>query len=468
MHVSVEITSGLERRLVIGVPAERIESEIASRLAKAAKSVRIKGFRPGKVPMKVVRQRFGAGVRQEVVGDVMNQSFYEAISKEALRPAGRPHIEPKTITEGRDLEFVATFEVFPDLDLVDFARLLVKRPHAEVASEDVDKMVGVLREQNASWEEVEREAIEGDRLTIDFRGTRDGEEFEGGSAEDNELVLGSGRMIEGFESGLIGCVVGDTRTLSLRFPADYHVEDLREAAVEFSVAVKIIAERVIPELDEAFFARFGVDEGGEEKFREEITNNMERELRQALRNKLKSRVLNALLAECEVDLPRSLIVQEIASLRQQTVRQYGGEAAQIDPTLLPDELFKSQAERRVALGLLIGEIITREKLVADPDRVRAMIEELASSYEEPDDVINYYYSNQEQLSGLESSVLEDQAVERVLADAEVEIEELSYEQALAPDSEAGDDTAETAESPAEKGTDIDNRGDLQRGEQAPD
>ncbi len=436
MQVSVEITSGLERRLTIGVPAQEVDAEVDSRLQKAAKNLRVKGFRPGKVPMKIVRQRYGAGVRQEVLGDVMSRSFYDAVNQEALRPAGQPRIEAKSVDEGKDLEFTATFEIYPEVQLTDFSNLAIRRPVAEVTDADVEKMVEVLRSQQATWESVDREAADGDRLTIDFVGRRDGEPFDGGSAEDRPLVLGSGTMIPGFEAGLVGARAGDTRQLALTFPEDYQSEELRGAATEFEVTVKDVAERRTPELDEAFFERFGITEGGQERFLSEVRQNMERELRQALRNKLKARTLDALLSRTEIDLPRALVAQEIAAMRRQMMQQFGPQASGLDDKALPDELFRDQARRRVALALLSSEVVRRRELQPDAERVRALIEDIASSYEEPEQVVAYYYGNQEQLNQIESSVLEDQVTETILAEAQVTDETLSYEEAMAADKPA--------------------------------
>lgn len=433
MQVSVEITSGLGRRLTIGVPAARIESEVAARLEKAARTVRLKGFRQGKVPLKVVQQRFGAGVRQEVLGEVMSQSFYEAVRQEDLKPAGQPTIEPRSMASGRDLEFTATFEVYPEIDLVDFAKLAIERPVAEVGEADVDRMIEVLRNQQATWETVERAAASGDRVNIDYTGRRDGVAFDGGSAQGSDLLLGSNRMIPGFEAGIEGMQPGETRELALRFPDEYHAEDLKGAAVVFEVRLNSVAEKRLPELDDAFFARFGVAGEGLGGFRAEVRSNMERELRQALRSKLKARVLNALHERTEVEVPQALMQEEIGSLRRQMLRQFGGDAARFDPSMLPDEMFSAQAGKRVALGLLLGEVIRRENLKADADRVRAMVEDMASTYEEPEEVVNWYYGNREQLASVEAVVLEDQAVDTVLARAQLSDVTCSYEEALRAD-----------------------------------
>lgn len=433
MQVSVEITSGLGRRLTIGVPAERVEAEVNARLEKAARTVRLKGFRPGHVPLKVVRQRFGAGVRQEVLGEVMTQSFYEAVRQEDLRPAGQPTIEPRQLAGGRDIEFTATFEVYPEIELVDFAKLDLRRPVAEVQDADVERMIEVLRGQQGTWEAVERAAAEGDKVVIDFSGRRDGEPFDGGSATGTELVLGSGRMVPGFESGIVGMAAGDSRTIDVTMPADYHAEALKGAAVQFEISVGSVAERRLPELDDAFFSRYGVAEGGLEAFREEVRANMQRELRQAVRNKLKARVLDSLLERTEVDVPQSLVAQEIDNLRRQALRQFGGDAARFDASILPDDMFRAQAVRRVSLGLLLGEVIRREKLKADPARVRAIVEETASTYEEPEEVINWYYGNREQLASIEAVALEDQVIDLIATRASVVDEPCTYEEALRAD-----------------------------------
>jgi len=434
MQVSVEITSGLGRRLTIGVPAERVEAEVNARLEKASRTIRLKGFREGRVPMKVVRQRFGAGVRQEVLGEVMSQSFYEAVRQEDLRPAGQPTIEPRSLINGRDIEFTATFEVYPEIDLIDFAKLSIDKPLSSVEDADVDRMIEVLRNQQATWEPADRAAADADRVNIDFLGRRDGEAFEGGTAQGSDLVLGSGRMVPGFEAGIVGMSAGETRMVAITMPESYHAEALKGAAVEFEITVNSVSARKQPELDDAFFARFGVSDGGMDAFRVEVRSNMERELRQALRNKLKGRVLEALLQRTEVEVPGSLVSQEIESLRRQAVRQFGGDEARFDASMLPDDMFRAQAERRVSLGLLLGEVIRRESLKADPARVRQMVEETASTYEEPQEVINWYYGNREQLATIEAVALEDQVIDLILGRAAVNESACSYEDALRADS----------------------------------
>ena len=434
MQVSIETTSGLERRLTVGVPAERIESEVNNRLKKAAKTIRLDGFRPGKVPMKVIKQRYGAGVRQEVLGEVMSQSFYEAVSQENLRPAGQPNIEPKTLEEGKDLEFVATFEVFPDIELADMDGFEIEKPAAEVGDADIDNMIEIFRQQQGSWEKAERPAVDGDKVVIDFLGTRDGEPFEGGAGEGTELVLGSGRMIADFESGIEGMQQGEEKTLALSFPEDYHSEELKGAAVEFKITLHSISEQVLAPMDETLFQKYGVEEGGEEQFRKEIAENMQRELTTAVKNKVRQQVMDAVVeAHAEQEIPKALIDGEISTMRQQMFQQFGGAGSEdLDlESLLPADMFQEQAERRVKLGLILSEVIARDELKADADKVRAAVEEIASTYQEPDEVVNWYYSNQEQLSGVENTVLEEEVIDKLLENAKVTEQPCTYQEALA-------------------------------------
>lgn len=433
MQVSIETTSGLERRLTVGVPAERVDAEVDNRLKRAVKTVRLPGFRPGKVPLKIMRQRFGEGVRMEVLGEVMSQSFQEAVVQEKLRPAGQPQIETRSTAPGRDLEYTATFEVFPEVHVNEVSGFSVNKPLAEVTDADVDEIITVFRRQQGNWVDVERAAQTGDRVTINYTGTRDGEAFEGGSAEGAELELGSGRMIPGFEDGVVGMQPGEDKTLSLSFPEDYHEESLRGAAVEFAVHLLSVSELELAPLDEKLFSAYGVEGGDEAGFREEVAENMRRELRKSVDTVVKHQVMDAILeAHPALEVPRALIAQEIDSLRNQMFQQYGGVPSEnIDlKSLLPDEMFVARAERRVKLGLLLSEMVGSLEVQPDPARVRAEIEEIASTYQEPEEVVNWYYANQEQLAGVEAKVTEDMVVEKVLAAAQVNEEPCSYQEAI--------------------------------------
>lgn len=434
MQVSVETTSGLERRLIVGVPAARVDSAVDSRLQEAAKTVKLNGFRPGKVPMKVVRQRFGQSVRMEVLGQVMNDSFYEAIQEQGLKPAGRPEIEPKSMDEGKDIEFVATFEVFPDIELQDYSSIEVKKPNAEITDADLDTMIENLRKQRASWEDVEREAAQGDQVNIDFVGTKDGEEFEGGKGEGTDLELGSGRMIPGFEDGIVGMKAGEEKVVALSFPEDYHSEELKGAAVEFSIKVNAVKEQALPELNDEFFKMFGVEEGGEEAFRAEVKKNMERELKNATKTRIKTQVMDGVLSvHADLQVPKALVAQEIDALRNQQMQQFGALAEKLNPAdILPDDLFRENAERRVKLGLVLNELIAAEDIKADADKVRATLEEMAASYEDKEEVINWYMSQPQQLQQIEGMVIEEEVVEKLLEKAKVSEETLSYEEVMSP------------------------------------
>lgn len=436
MQVSIQTTTGLERRLTIVVPAERVDGEVNTRLQKAISTVRIDGFRPGKVPMKIMRQKFGAGVRQEVLGDVMNQSFQEAVIQEKLKPAGNPEINTKNIEAGSDLEFTGTFEVFPDIELKDYSVLTIDKPVAEVVDADVDKMIENLRKQQSNWEVVERAAADGDQVNINYAGTKDGEAFDGGTAENSDLALGSNSMIPGFEAGIIGMTASEEKVLPLSFPEDYQAEELKGAAVEFTVTVNSVSEQKLAELNDEFFVKFGVKEGGFEAFRTEVTSNMNRELDKAIKGKIKNQVMDGLLALHEdILLPKDLIKQETSVLRGQMMQQFGGQASpSLDlESLLPDDMFTEQAQRRVKLGLLLNEYIVKEEINADVDKVKETIDELASTYEDPEEVINHYYGNQQQLQQIESMVVEDMIVERLLDQGQVTEKTCSYEEVLAPE-----------------------------------
>ena len=429
MQVSVENTSALERRMTIGVPAERIETEVNKRLQQTARRAKVPGFRPGKVPMSVIRQRYEASARQEALGDLIQETFYEAVVEQKLNPAGAPAVEPKVFEKGKDLEYVATFEVFPEFEVKGLDGIEIERQEASVEDADIDKMLDVLRKQGTRYEAVERAAANDDQVTIDFVGTRDGEPFAGGSAEGTKLVLGSGRMIPGFEDGLVGAKAGEERVLDLTFPEDYQNLDLAGKAVQFKVTVKEVAAPELPELNEAFFKQFGVEETTVEGFRAEVRKNMERELRQALKTKVKNQVMDGLLAANPVDVPAALISNEVDRLRVQAVQQFGGN---IQPDQLPAELFTEQAKRRVLLGLIIAEMVKQFELKPDDARVRELIEEMAAAYQEPEQVVKWYYQNEQQLNEVRSVVLEEQVVDTVLKQAKVTDKQVSYEDAVKP------------------------------------
>lgn len=431
MQVSVETTSGLERRLTVGVPAEEVENAVEERLKEAQKNLRLDGFRPGKVPMREVKRRFGAAARNEVLSDVMRNHFIQAVEQESLQPAGMPHFEAQTNEPGKDLEFTATFEVYPQVELSDFGQIEVEKPVAEVTDADVEQMIETLRKQRASWEEVERAAQEGDRVNIDYQGTKDGEAFEGGSAEGQNLELGSGSMIPGFEDGVAGMKAGEEKELELSFPDDYHAEELAGQKVVFKVKVNHVEGQQLPEVDEEFMKAFGVEGGDMDKFKAEVRKNMERELRNQVQQKTKEQVMDGLIKVHDLEVPEGLVKQEIERMREQMVQQFGG-GQQFDSSMLPDDLFREQAERSVRLGLIMRSIMDKHELKADADRVKQRVEELAEQYEQPQEVVNYIYSNPQQLQQVEGAVLEDQLMDMVLEQSKVSEKSMSYEDAVRP------------------------------------
>lgn len=440
MQVSVETLQGLERKMTIAVPREKVDTAVNARLQEAAKNMNLNGFRKGKVPFKVIKSKFGKGVRQEVVGELMNQTYYEAINEQKLKPAGQPRIDPSNLKEGEDLEFTAVFEVYPEIVLPDFASIEVERLGAEVGDADVDEMIETLRKQRQTWEKADRAAATDDMVNIDYNGRLDGEEFEGGQASGTNLVLGSEQMVAGFESGIEGKSAGDAFVLSLKFPEDYHNAKLADKEVEFDIVLNSVSEQLLPAIDEEFYRSFGVEEGGEEAFREEVSNNMRREIKTASRNKLKNKLMDALVEAADFMVPEALIGGEIEQLRSQALQQMGGAQQNIDLSMLPDDLFKEQAVRRVLLGLVLGEVIQQKGLKADPAKVRESVEELASTYESPEEVINWHYGNQDQLATVESSVLEDQVFDLIIDEAKVSDKQVSYQEVIKAEAKGSDGT----------------------------
>lgn len=429
MQVSVESTSALERKMNISVPAERIESEVTKRLQQTAKRAKVSGFRPGKVPMSIIRQRYEADARQDVLGDVIQATFYEAVVAEKLNPVGQPAIEPKMFEKDKGLEYIATFEVFPEFEVQGLEGIEVERQSAEVADSDVDNMLDILRKQNTRFADVERAAANDDQVTISFVGSIDGEAFAGGTADNVPLVLGSGRMIPGFEDALVGCKAGDTKVITPTFPEDYQNLDLAGKTAEFTVIVNKVEGPELPELNEEFFALFGNTEGGLEGFRAEVSKNMSRELNQAIKGKVKSQVMDGLLAANEIEVPSALISNEVDRLRVQAVQQFGGN---VKPDQLPAELFTEQAKRRVALGLIVAQMVKQFDIKADDKLVRSTIEEMAAAYQEPAQVVEWYYKNEQQLEDVRAVVLEEQVVDTVLSKAKLTDVTVSYEDAVKP------------------------------------
>jgi len=433
MQVSVETIEGLERRLTITVPAETVNVEVKNRLRHIAKTQRINGFRPGKVPPSVIQKRYGKDVRQEVTGDLMQRNFVEAIVAEKINPAGRPQFVEKSSAESDSIEFEATFEIYPEVELSGLDKISVERPIVEVTDKDLDEMFVTLQKQHQTWKENKRKTKKGDKLTIDFSGRIDGEEFEGGKAEDFELELGASRMIPGFETDIVGMKVGEEKTITVTFPEDYHAENLKGKEAEFDIVVKKTEGPVLPAVDEEFAKLFGIESGGIEALRDEVRKNMTRELTQAVKAKVKEQMIEGLLSENEVDLPKALVAQEVEALRQQAIQRFQG---QMDPKNMPElpaEMFTEQAQRRVKIGLLLGEVIKVNELKVDEAKVDELIASAASAYEDPQEVINYYKSNQELNQQMQNVALEEQAVEFLTEQVKVKDKKASFKDIMNPE-----------------------------------
>ncbi|NIG19549.1 trigger factor [Pantoea sp. Al-1710] len=417
MTVSVETTQGLGRRISITVAADSIESAVKKELVEVAKKVRIDGFRKGKVPANIISQRYGASVRQDVLGELMTRNFVDAIIKEKINPAGAPNYVPGEYKEGEDFTYAVEFEVYPEVELKGLDAIEVEKPVVEVTDADVDTMLETLQKQQATWKESDAAATAEDRATINFSGSVDGEEFEGGKASDFVLAMGQGRMIPGFEEGVVGHKAGETFTIDVKFPDDYHAETLKGKDAKFEIVLKKVETRELPELTEEFIKRFGVEDGSVAGLRAEVRKNMDRELKGAIRNRVKSQAIDGLVEANDIDVPVALIDSEIDVLRRQAAQRFGGNEKQAFE--LPRELFEEQAKRRVVVGLLLGEVIRINELKADEDRVKALIEEMASAYEDPQEVIEFYSKNNELMNNMRNVALEEQAVEAVLAKAKV-------------------------------------------------
>lgn len=448
MQVSVETTSPIERRLTIQVPAAEIDEAVSARLKDTAKNVRLNGFRQGKVPMSVVEKRYGPSVRDDVVGEVMRERYVRAITDESLNPAGYPSIDATINEAGKDLEFVATMETYPEVELASIEGTDIERPVVEITDADVEEMIETLRKQNADWQTVERAAANGDQVNIDFQGYIDGEPFEGGSAEGHELVLGSESFIPGFEGQIEGAAAGDEKTVSVTFPEDYQAEHLAGREATFQVKVNQVSAQVLPELDAEFIQRFGVESGDEAAFRDEVGKNMHREADQAVENRVKQQVLDALKAANDITVPSALVQQETDGMKRQAAQQFGlGE--DFDVSQLPNELFADQARGRVQVGLLLAEVIKQNELEASDDEIRAKVQELAAQYEDPQEVVDHYMDNDQLKTQVQSAILEEKAVDKLLEQTQVADVEMSYQQALAAAQQQAEQGGDDSESEQE-------------------
>jgi trigger factor len=419
MQQTVESLGALERRIDLTVPAESIDKEVQTRLNRLARTVKMPGFRPGKVPLKMIAQTYGAQVQAEVMNDKVGEAFNSAVTASNLRVAGQPRVEPRVVEGTQDLAFSATFEVYPEITLGDLSTVEVQRAACSVGDAEIDRTLEIMRKQRATYEDVDRAAADGDVATVDFKGTQDGTPFEGGSATDFPFALGQGRMLPEFESAVIGMKPGESKTFPLTFPADYSARELAGKTVQFEVSVKKVQQPVLPPLDAQFARSLGIADGDLDKMRAEIRTNLEREVTSRLRSRTKDSVMSGLLTVASFDVPKSLVEADKERLAEMARNDLVARGVAAKEAPLPLDLFAPQAERRVRLGLLLAEVVRANSLQPRPDQIRKMVEEMAQSYERPQEVINWYLSDRKRLGELETLALEDNVTNWVLERAKV-------------------------------------------------
>ncbi|MBT8088675.1 MAG: trigger factor [Gammaproteobacteria bacterium] len=422
MNVTVESTGALERRMRVELPIEPIQQQVDSRLKAVGRTAKIKGFRPGKVPPKVVKQRYGKQVREEVLGEVLQKSYSEAVVQQKLTPAAGPKIETED-EDGKTFAYVATFEVMPEVELKNLDKIKVEKPDVQIGDEDIDDMIAKLRAQKATWSSVDRKSKDGDQVIVDFNGELDGEAFPGGQGSEIAVILGEGQMLPDFEKGLKGIKAGDEKTFKVRFPKDYHAEDLAGKKADFSIKTHRVEEQALPELNDEFAEMFNVTEGGLDRLLQDVRENMEREAAQKVKNDIREQVLDALLANNPIDIPKSLQNQEAHSLQHEAMQRMGIEDHAMAP---PIETFSEAAEKRVRLGLLLRRVIADNDLKADEALIRGRVEEMCDSYENSAEMVEMYMSNPQVLQQVEPMVVEQLAVDWLLANGKVKDKKISF------------------------------------------
>ena len=426
MQVSIETLEGLERKMTVQIPSERLSKAVESKLKDLTKTVKIDGFRPGKVPLKVVQQKFGSHIRQEVIGSVIESSYHEAIIQEKVRPAGRPNIDSVKAEEQEDMTYTAVFEVYPEVEKLFLDTIEIEKPVVEITDQDLEDMLLKLREQRKEWSEVDRSATTGDQVIVDFEGRIEGELFDGGAGKDMSVELGAGQMLKEFEDGLQGIAAGEDKVVTVNFPEDYQGKDVAGKKAEFSLKATKVSEPVLPEITEEFARGFGVEDGNLEKFYTDIRSNMEGELKQTLKLTIKNSAMAGLLKANEIIAPLALIAEEIKALKHQAVQRMGQGMESFDVSSLPDDLFKEEGNKRVQLGLLVGELIKSVPIELDQKKLESTLAEMASTYEQPEQVIEFYRQNKDARANLEGMVLEDQVVDHILTVAKVTEKQSSF------------------------------------------
>ena len=424
MQVSVEKTSELSRKMTVSVPETVVQEKVAERLKTLARQVKIDGFRPGKVPQHVVNKMYGERVRGEVAGDLIQSTYFDALRDQELKPAGQPHIHDLDETEG--FKYIAEFEVYPEISLAGVEGLEITRISSSVEEGNIDEMIEKLRSQKTVWQEVDRASQEKDQLSISFAGVSEGENFTDGRVLDFQVEIGAKQMIPGFEGNLLGLKSGEGKTFSVTFPEGYSNAKLAGKPAEFDIEVMKVEEPVLPAVDEEFIKGYGTPDGLMATFREDIKANMQRELELALHGKLKNAVLEALYEKVQLVVPKSLVDEEIENLQKPYLESAKRQKLKKEDLKLPREMFEAQAQRRVALGLILGEVIHTQDIKVDDNKVRVTIEDMARSYEQPEAYVSWYYSDKTRLQGVQQMVLEDQTVEWLVSKAKISHETMSF------------------------------------------
>ena len=425
MQVTVESTGKLERRMRVELPAERIEKEVDTRLKSVGKTAKIKGFRPGKVPAKVVKQRYGQQIREEVLSELMRQSYSDAVQQENLNPAGGPQIETEGADDGKSFTYVATFEVMPEIELQGLDKIKVEKPEIDIGDSDLDDMIENLRKQKATWTEVDRESVDGDRVTVDFSGELKGELIDGGQGKDVPVIIGQGQMLPDFEKGLTGIRSGDEKTFKVKFPKDYHAEDLQGQKVNFTIQTHRVEEQTLPPVDDSLAELFSVEEGGLEQFRKDVMENMRHESEQKVKASVREQVMQGLLDANPIEIPQAMKHQEMHNMQREAMRHLGIEDHDKAP---PMDNFAQSAEKRVRLGLLMRQLISDQELTLDEDLVRVHIEEMCAGYENADEMVDIYMRNQEIRQQVEPMVLEQMAFDWLLESGKVKSKKIGFKE----------------------------------------
>lgn len=432
MQISVEKREGLERRMTVELPEEDFEKAVQDRLQKIARTVKIDGFRPGKVPLSVVKKRFSNDARKEALEEAVQSSLYQAMNQENLRPAGAPQVEFLPLEEGKGPQYAVVFEIMPELTLSDMKAAEVETPVVDITDANIDATIDRIREQRKEFNDVTRKSKDGDQVTIDFVGKLDGVAFDGGTGTDVKVVLGAGQFIPDFEKGLHGVKTAEEKVIDATFPEEYGNKDLAGKSVQFETTIKAVSEPVLPEIDDEFVKTLGVEEGTVEALRDQVKGNMERELEQVIREITKANVMDAIIAQHELELPEVMVNDEIKRLAEQTRQMFEQQGMPPMPAgTVNDDLYRDQAVRRVSLGLIMSEIVSNNKLVATPEKVRTAVEEIAAPYEKPEEVVNYYYADKSRLGEIEAVVLEQNVVDWVLEQAKTVEKKEEFEALMA-------------------------------------